>query len=90
MFALQGPPGTGKTEVTSEAVAAFVDKEPVARVLVSAQSHDALDNLAERITRKLGITVPRGSGQDAPVRPAGPAHPERQRGPSRERPAWPS
>lgn len=63
IFALQGPPGTGKTEVTSEAVAAFVDKEPVARVLVSAQSHDALDNLAERITRKLGITVPRGSGQ---------------------------
>lgn len=63
LFALQGPPGTGKTEVTSEAVKAFVEQEAIARVLVSAQSHDALDNLAERITRKLGITVPHRSGQ---------------------------
>lgn len=56
IFVLQGPPGTGKTELTSEAVAAFLQREQGARVLVSAQSHDALDNLALRILRKLGMT----------------------------------
>lgn len=63
LFALQGPPGTGKTEVTSEAVAEFVHDDPGARVLVSAQSHDALENLAVRICRKLGIIAPPGSAQ---------------------------
>jgi AAA domain/Protein kinase domain len=53
MFALQGPPGTGKTEVTSEAIRQFLLHDRGARVLVSAQSHDALDNLAERTLRKL-------------------------------------
>lgn len=63
LFALQGPPGTGKTEVTSQAVVDYLIQEPGARVLVSAQSHDALENLALKITRKLGITVPEGSGR---------------------------
>lgn len=53
LFALQGPPGTGKTEVTAQAVAAFLRRDQTARVLVSAQSHDALDNLALRILEKL-------------------------------------
>ncbi|MFF0151536.1 AAA domain-containing protein [Micromonospora sp. NPDC005203] len=56
MFALQGPPGTGKTEVTAQAVAEYVHATPRARVLLSAQSHDALDNLAGRILDKLGMT----------------------------------
>ena len=55
LFALQGPPGTGKTEVTSQAVADYVRARPEARVLVSAQSHDALENLAGRILEKLGL-----------------------------------
>lgn len=55
MFALQGPPGTGKTEITSEAVKELLLTERSARILVSAQSHDAVDNLAERIIRKLEI-----------------------------------
>ncbi|UVS78598.1 AAA domain-containing protein [Actinokineospora sp. UTMC 2448] len=53
MFAVQGPPGTGKTEVTSQAVADYLFSDPQARVLVSAQSHDALDNLAARILKKI-------------------------------------
>ncbi|MEO6086783.1 MAG: AAA domain-containing protein [Umezawaea sp.] len=57
LFALQGPPGTGKTEVTAQAVAEYVAAKPRARVLVSAQSHDALDNLAGRILDKLGMTT---------------------------------
>ncbi|WP_019927834.1 AAA domain-containing protein [Nocardia sp. BMG111209] len=54
MFALQGPPGTGKTEVTSESAAALLEHDPGARLLISAQSHDALDNLAARVLRKVG------------------------------------
>jgi len=61
LFALQGPPGTGKTEVTAQAVAEYVTAKPRARVLVSAQSHDALDNLAGRILDKLGMTDSGGS-----------------------------
>ncbi|GAA2683446.1 MULTISPECIES: AAA domain-containing protein [Actinosynnema] len=60
MFAVQGPPGTGKTEVTSQAVAAYLQDDPYARVLVSAQSHDALDNLASRVLRKIGTVDDRG------------------------------
>ena len=63
LFAVQGPPGTGKTEVTSQAVVDLLRCDPGARILVSAQSHDALENLALRITRKLGITAPAGSGK---------------------------
>lgn len=64
LFALQGPPGTGKTEVTSEAVAHYLRRERGARVLVSAQSHDALDNLAERILRKLNMIGPTAASND--------------------------
>jgi AAA domain/Protein kinase domain len=63
MFALQGPPGTGKTEVTSEAIRRFLEDDRGARVLVSAQSHDALDNLAERVLGKLNMLD--GSSSDA-------------------------
>lgn len=56
LFALQGPPGTGKTEVTAQAVAEYITAKPRARVLVSAQSHDALENLAGRILDKLEMT----------------------------------
>lgn len=54
LFAVQGPPGTGKTELSSEAIAAYLRRDQTARLLVSAQSHDALDNLGLRILDKLG------------------------------------
>ncbi|WP_431958858.1 AAA domain-containing protein [Actinacidiphila sp. bgisy160] len=54
-YALQGPPGTGKTEMTARAVAAYLREEPGARVLVSAQSNWALDNLAVRILERLPV-----------------------------------
>lgn len=55
LFALQGPPGTGKTELAAQALCSFLEKEPFARVLVSAQSNFALDNIAERVLDKLGL-----------------------------------
>jgi hypothetical protein len=55
LFAVQGPPGTGKTEVTARAVKQFLDGQKGARILISAQSNYALDNLAERVLQRLGI-----------------------------------
>ncbi len=52
-YAIQGPPGTGKTTVVAEAVAAYLADEPTARVLVSAQSGFALDNLAQKILTRM-------------------------------------
>jgi hypothetical protein len=54
-FALHGPPGTGKTTVLSHAVEALLKDEQSARVLVSAQSNHALDNLALRIADRLSL-----------------------------------
>jgi len=65
IYALQGPPGTGKTEVSSQAVYAYLRFDPRARVLVSAQSHYALDNLAARVLGKLGMISDDGDPQDA-------------------------
>jgi hypothetical protein len=53
-YALHGPPGTGKTTVVAEAIAEHLRLEPTARILVSAQSTFALDNLARRILHRLG------------------------------------
>ena len=52
-YAVQGPPGTGKTTVVAEAVAEYLRQEPAARVLISAQSGFALDNLAQRILTRI-------------------------------------
>ncbi|MEU1619200.1 AAA domain-containing protein [Streptomyces sp. NPDC005722] len=59
-FALQGPPGTGKTTVAAEAVANYLRVFPGHRVLVSAQSNFALDNLAERILQRLDAVDEQG------------------------------
>jgi hypothetical protein len=44
-YALHGPPGSGKTTVAATAVAAYLETDPAYRVLISSQSHNALDNL---------------------------------------------
>jgi hypothetical protein len=48
-FALHGPPGTGKTTVASVAVAAHLRSDASQRILISSQSHYALDNLARQV-----------------------------------------
>jgi hypothetical protein len=48
---VQGPPGTGKTTLIAELVAQTLRDNPSARVLVSSQTHVALDNAVERIAR---------------------------------------
>lgn len=63
-YALHGPPGTGKTTVTAHAVENALAREPTNRLLVSAQSHFALDNLALRIRKQLDLV---GDDIDAPT-----------------------
>jgi hypothetical protein len=59
-YAVQGPPGTGKTTVAAEAVATQLAAVPTTRILVSAQSTFALDNLAERILTRIGAIDDKG------------------------------
>jgi serine/threonine protein kinase len=48
-FALQGPPGTGKTTIVSQCVRELLERDRTLRLLITAQSHAAVDNIALRI-----------------------------------------
>jgi hypothetical protein len=46
---VEGPPGTGKTTFIAEVVHQTLQRNPEARILLSSQTHVALDNALERI-----------------------------------------
>ncbi|MDM8563672.1 AAA domain-containing protein, partial [Candidatus Marithioploca araucensis] len=46
---VQGPPGTGKTRMITEVILKTLQKNPDTRILLSSQTHVALDNALERI-----------------------------------------
>ena len=48
-----GPPGVGKTKLATEIVRRRFSGDPAARMLLSAQGHDALDNLQEKLKETL-------------------------------------
>jgi hypothetical protein len=54
-FIVQGPPGTGKTFIASHIVRDVLRLDPFGRLLISAQSNAALDNLLENVAHLLGI-----------------------------------
>ncbi|RKH39726.1 AAA domain-containing protein [Corallococcus sicarius] len=54
-FVVQGPPGTGKTFIASHIVKDVIRLDPFGRLLISAQSNAALDNLLENVAHLLGI-----------------------------------
>lgn len=54
LFVVQGPPGTGKTFVGSHVVSAILHADPLARILVSAQSNAATDNMLEAVEGTIG------------------------------------
>ena len=52
-FLVTGPPGTGKTQFIAELTAQVLAKKPTARILLTSQTHVALDNALERIRELL-------------------------------------
>jgi len=49
---VQGPPGTGKTTFITEVILQTIQQNPQTRILLSSQTHVALDNALERIQAK--------------------------------------
>ena len=54
---VEGPPGTGKTTFITELVLQTLKADPNARVLLTSQTHVALDNSLERIVGQSVISV---------------------------------
>lgn len=52
LMLVQGPPGTGKTTFITEVVLQTLRSNPNARVLLTSQTHVALDNSLERILKE--------------------------------------
>jgi hypothetical protein len=51
VLAIEGPPGTGKTKLISEIVVQWLRRNPEHRILLSSQTHIALDNVLERVAK---------------------------------------
>jgi hypothetical protein len=49
VLVVQGPPGTGKTVFITELVAQFLARSPSSKILLTSQTHVALDNVLERL-----------------------------------------
>ncbi|MBB5234122.1 serine/threonine-protein kinase [Deinococcus budaensis] len=47
-YAVQGPPGTGKTTTITEVVLQILEAQPDARILLTSQNNDAVDNALEK------------------------------------------
>jgi hypothetical protein len=55
LLLIQGPPGTGKTRFIVETVRQFLERRPMARVLIASQTHVAVDHAVERL-RAAGVS----------------------------------
>lgn len=60
---IQGPPGTGKTTVISEIVKQLIRRGE--KILVTSQTHIAVDNVLERIKNDTRINIARVGNQDS-------------------------
>jgi serine/threonine protein kinase len=49
VLVVQGPPGTGKTRLISELITQLLGRDPECRILLTSQTHVALDNVIERL-----------------------------------------
>lgn len=71
ILAVEGPPGTGKTTFITELVLQYLKRDPGARILVTSQTHAALDNVLERLAELDSLTLVRvGRSDDPRVSPA--------------------
>jgi serine/threonine protein kinase len=70
-LAVEGPPGTGKTTFITELVLQHLKRNPGARILVTSQTHAALDNVLERLSHLGSLRLVRvGRSEDPRVSPA--------------------
>lgn len=53
LFFLQGPPGTGKTTAIVEIILQTLRSKPSARILITSETHVAVDNAMDRLTGHL-------------------------------------
>lgn len=49
LYLVQGPPGTGKTTLAAEVIRQVLEANPSARILVTSQAHEPLNNLLVRV-----------------------------------------
>lgn len=49
---IQGPPGTGKTTVITEIVFQILNKSPDAKILITSQTNNAVDNVLDNLLEK--------------------------------------
>ncbi|AZL73960.1 DEAD/DEAH box helicase [Pseudomonas oryziphila] len=56
IFFLQGPPGTGKTTAIVEIILQTLQIKPDARILITSETHVAVDNALDRLTEHLSDT----------------------------------
>lgn len=72
ILAIQGPPGTGKTTLIEEIIVQYLIRNPQHRVLLSSQTHVALDNVIDRVrARQPEIDIVRiGKLDDLKVSPS--------------------
>ncbi len=56
---IQGPPGTGKTTVITEMILQILRKDPQARILVTSQTHVAVDNVLEKLLDRESVRMVR-------------------------------
>lgn len=56
IFFLQGPPGTGKTTAIVEIILQTLRSKPEARILISSETHVAVDNALDRLTTHLSAS----------------------------------
>jgi hypothetical protein len=52
LFFMQGPPGTGKTTAIVEIVLQLIRAKPNARILISSETHVAVDNALDRLAKE--------------------------------------
>lgn len=51
VLAIEGPPGTGKTKLITEIIIQWLRRNPNDRIMLSSQTHIALDNVLERVAK---------------------------------------
>lgn len=72
LFVVEGPPGTGKTTFITEVVLQELLLNPNAKILLTSQTHVALDNALERILKlRTGLRIIRiGHEDDSRISPS--------------------